>query len=33
MIEDELREVVRILREHTPLSKLSEQGGYEVLLG
>jgi hypothetical protein len=31
MMEEKLHEVVAILREHPPLSKLSEQDGYEVL--
>lgn len=30
-MEEKLREVVKILREHTPLMKLTEQEGYEVL--
>ena len=30
-MEEKLREVVAILREHTPLSKLTEQEGYEVI--
>jgi hypothetical protein len=33
MMEEKLHEVVAILREHTPLSKLSEQDGYERTLG
>jgi hypothetical protein len=30
-MEEKLREVVKILREHTPLNKLTEQEGFEVL--
>jgi hypothetical protein len=30
-MEEKLREVVKILREHTPLRKLTEQEGFEVL--
>ena len=30
-MEEKLREVVAVLREHTPLNKLTEQEAYEVL--
>jgi hypothetical protein len=33
MMEEKLHEVAAILREHTPLSKLPEQDGYERTLG
>lgn len=30
-MEEKLRQVVALLREHTPFNKLTEQEGYEVL--